>query len=107
MKINRKAGVAALALAMVLSMAANAFAVSGAADSDRTDYKTDRTGNSTAVRQENSSNTGTIRLGKILTVNQSGKFPNIEDFVYKITPVAAWDNANVSTSKSGRDISRS
>lgn len=106
MKINRKAGVAALALAMVLSMAANAFAVSGASDSDRTDYKTDRTGNSTAVRQANSSNTGTIRLGKILTVNQSGKFPNIEDFVYKITPVAAWDNANVSTSKSGRAISR-
>lgn len=101
-----KAGIAVLALITVLSMVMNVFAVSGAADSDRTDYTTDRTGNSTAVRQANSSNTGTIRLGKILTVNQSGKFPNIEDFVYKITPVAAWDNANVSTAKSGKNISQ-
>ena len=82
-------------------MTAGAFAVSGAADSDSTDYNSNRTGNSTAIRQENSSGTGTIRLGKILTVNQQDKFPNIEDFVYMITPVAAWDNANVSTSKSG------
>lgn len=96
-----------LAMIMVLAMAADTFAVSGAADSDSTDYKTNRTSNSTAVRQANSSNTGTIRLGKILTVNQKGKFPNIEDFVYKITPVAAWDNANVSTAKSGKAIDQS
>ncbi|MBQ6500594.1 MAG: hypothetical protein IJI87_04285 [Mogibacterium sp.] len=101
---KRKAGILLLALVMVLSMAANAFAVSGAADSDSTDYNTDRTGNSTEIRQDNSSATGTIRLGKILTVNQKGKFPNIEDFVYMITPVAAWDNANQSTSKSGEMI---
>ena len=101
---RRKACILLLALAMVLSMAANAFAVSGAAESDRTDYNTDRTGNSTEIRQDNSSSTGTIRLGKILTVNQKGKFPNIEDFVYMITPVAAWDNANQSTSKSGELI---
>lgn len=101
---KKKAGIAVLSLIMTLSMTMNAFAVSGAADSDRTDYNTNRTGNSTAVRQANSSDTGTIRLGKILTVNQSGKFPNIEDFVYKITPVGAWDNANVSTAKSGRAI---
>ena len=103
---RRKAGILMLMLMMVLSMAANSFAVSGAADSDTTDYNTDRTGNSTAVRQANSSDTGTIRLGKILTVNQSGKYPNIEDFVYKITPVAAWDNANGSTAKSGAEISQ-
>lgn len=103
---RRKTGILILALAMVLSMAANAFAVSGAADSDSTDYNTDRTGNSTASRQDNSSNTGTVRLGKILTVNQSGKFPNIEDFVYRITPVAAWDNANQSTAKSGMTTSK-
>ena len=96
-----------LALTLILSMASSAFAVSGAIDSDRTDYNTNRTGNSTAVRQANSSNTGTIRLGKILTVNQEGKFPNIEDFVYKITPVAAWDNSNVSTKKSGKPIDQS
>ena len=86
---RRKAFVMLLTLAMILSMATGAFAVSGAIDSDRTDYNTNRTGNSTATRQANSSNTGTIRLGKILTVDQEGKFPNIEDFVYKITPVAA------------------
>lgn len=103
---KRQAGILILALLMVLSMAASAFAVSGTADSDSTDYNSNRTGNSTAVRQTNSSNKGTIRLGKILTVNQQGKFPNIEDFVYKITPVAAWDNANQSTSKSGAQISR-
>ncbi|MBQ3369606.1 MAG: hypothetical protein IJG48_01160 [Mogibacterium sp.] len=103
---KRQAGILILALLMVLSMAVSAFAVSGTADSDSTDYNSNRTGNSTAVRQTNSSNKGTIRLGKILTVNQQGKFPNIEDFVYKITPVAAWDNANQSTSKSGAQISR-
>lgn len=101
----RKAGIPALSIVLVLSMVISVFAVSGASDSDRTDYNTNRTGNSTAVRQANSSDTGTVRLGKILTVNQSGKFPNIEDFVYKITPVAAWDNANESTSKSGRSVS--
>lgn len=104
MVLKRRFSILMLAMMMILAMAADAFAVSGAADSDRTDYNTDRTGNSTAVRQANSSNTGTIRLGKILTVNQEGKFPNIEDFVYKITPVAAWDNANVSTARSGKAI---
>ncbi len=101
---KRQAGILLLALSIVLSLAASAYAVSGAADSDSTDYNTNRTGNSTAARQKNSSEKGYIRLGKILTVNQQGKFPNIEDFVYKITPVAAWDNANQSTSKSGRAI---
>lgn len=104
---NKRTGILMLALIMVLTMAANAFAASGAAESDSTDYITDRTGNSTAVRQENSSETGTIRLGKILTVNQPGKFPNIEDFVFSITPVAAWENANKSTSKSGSSIPQS
>jgi len=106
-KRKRIIGVLLLMLTMLMSMAGNAFAVSGAIESDRTDYNTNRTGNNTAERQANSSNVGTIRLGKILTVNQSGKFPNIEDFVYKITPVAAWDNANVSTKKSGKIIAQS
>lgn len=103
---KRKAGVLMIALLMVLSMTANAFAVSGAIESDRTDMKTNRTGNNTAVRQENSSDTGTIRLGKILTVNQSGKFPAIEDFVYKITPVDAWNNSTEDGSKAGKHVSK-
>ena len=103
--IFKRAGLFALAAIMALSMcSASVFAVTGAADSDNTDYVTNRTGNSTALRQANSNNTGTIRLGKILTVNQQNKFPNIEDFVYKITPVSAWDNANVDTAKSGVKI---
>ena len=103
----RKPAILVLALTMIMSMVSSAFAVSGAAESDSTDYNTNRTGNYTAERQANSSNTGTIRLGKILTVNQEGKFPNIEDFVFKITPVAAWENANVSTAKSGKAITQS
>lgn len=101
---KRQAGIIMLALMLAFSMTAGAFAVSGTADSDSTDYITNRTGNSTAVRQENSSSTGTIRLGKILTVSQQGRFPDIEDFVFRITPVAAWDNANTSTSGSGAMI---
>jgi len=106
-RIKSRAFAAALALTFIMSVTTGAFAVSGAIDSDRTDYNTNRTSNSTAERQANSGSAGTIRLGKILTVNQKGKFPNIEDFVYKITPVAAWDNANVSTKKSGKNIAQS
>ena len=103
--IFKRAGLFALSAIMALTMcSAGIFAATGAADSDNTDYVTNRTGNSTALRQANSNNTGTIRLGKILTVNQQNKFPNIEDFVYKITPVSAWDNANVDTAKSGVTI---
>ena len=76
-RIKRKACISALVLTLIMSMTSGVFAVSGAIDSDSTDYNTSRTGNSTADRQANSSGTGTIRLGKILTVNQSGKFPNI------------------------------
>ena len=93
-----------LMLMLISANAVSAFAVTGAFDSDNTDYNKNGTSNSTASRQENSTNTGTIRLGKILTVNQQNKFPNIEDFVYMITPIAAWDNANVSTNKSGSNI---
>ena len=101
---KRKAGVLMLALLMVLSMLTNVFAASGAVESDRTDFLTDITGNHSAERQANSSNVGTIRLGKILTVNQKGRFPNIEDFVFRITPVAAWNNTDVNGSKGGSPV---
>ena len=91
-------------LTMICTQSIASFAAKGTVDSDRTDYVTNHTSNSTELRQANSNNTGTIRLGKILTVNQKNKFPNIEDFVYKITPVAAWDNQNVDTTKSGVNI---
>ena len=55
----RKPAILVLALMMIMSMVSSAFAVSGAAESDSTDYNTNRTGNYTAERQANSSNTGT------------------------------------------------
>lgn len=121
----RKACVFALSAIMALSMSATVFAAgtSGAYNSDNTDYNENGTGNSTATRQASAGTTkwsqnggtevaigedgGVITLGKILTVNQQNKFPNVEDFVYKVTPISAWDNANVSTAKSGATIAKS
>lgn len=51
-----------------------------------------------------SSDTATITLGKILTVNQENKFPNINDFQFEIEAVTAWDNANVDTDENGAEI---
>lgn len=121
----RKAGVWVLSAIMALTMcsATTAFAASGAANSDNTDYVKNNTGNATATRQANSATTtwtknaagdpvvigedaGVVTLGKILNTNQANKFPNIEDFVYKVTPVSTWDNANVDTAKSGATIAK-
>ena len=50
--IFKRAGLFALSAIMALTMcSASVFAVTGAADSDNTDYVTNRTGNSTALRQ--------------------------------------------------------
>lgn len=127
-KLLHRAGAFAISAVMALTMCsvsgASAFAAgtTGAFSSADTDYLKNGTGNSTAVRQEKAAQTvwgqnsgenaligsesGVITLGKILNVNQKGKFPNIEDFVYKITPVSAWDNANVDTAKSGAALSK-
>lgn len=56
------------------------------------------------VIQENSSETGTVALGKILTVNQDNKFPKVNDFIYSIERVEAWENANVNSAQSGATI---
>ncbi len=121
----QRAGALALSAALALTMcSASAFAAGGAGaySSADTDYLKNGTGNSTAVRQNNAAYTvweqndgasaligadsGVITLGKILNVNQKNKFPDIEDFVYKVTPVSAWDNANIDTDKSGAPLSR-
>ena len=57
--------------------------------------------------QEASSDTATVTLGKILTVNQKNRFPAVHDFLYRIERVEAWDNANQSTSLSGATIEKS
>lgn len=116
----RRAGAFALSALMALTMCGvSVFAAGtrGTYDSDNTDYVKNNTLNSTATRQQNAAFTtwmnnsgsrelvgqssGVVTLGKILNVNQKNKFPNVTDFVYRVTPVSAWDNANVDTGKSG------
>lgn len=57
-----------------------------------------------STTEDNSSDTATFYLGKVLTVSQDNKFPAIRDFSFEIEAVKAWDNANVDTTKSGSDI---
>lgn len=117
---------AALAFATLsgAAYAAGPGGTNGAYDSNKTDYLSteDHTGNNTAKRQDNArtttwlqnrnesriigANSGVVTLGKILNVNQKNKFPDIDNFIYKVTPISAWDNANVDTAKSGSEISR-
>lgn len=59
------------------------------------------------VIEDVSSDTATVTLGKVLTVNQSGKFPNLQDFNFEIEAIKGWDNANASASGHGNDISAS
>lgn len=129
MKTKSFKRIASMMLAMAMTtvmVASSAFAAgtSGAYNSDNTDYNRNGTGNSSAQRQANSAtstwtkngavsaeaigeSSGVITLGKILTVNQRGKFPNVEDFVYKLTPVSAWKNADQSTANAGSAIAKS
>lgn len=51
--------------------------------------------------QAKSSERATIYLGKVLDVSQDNKFPTINDFVFKIDNIKAWDNANVSAGENG------
>lgn len=122
-KIMKQAGVFALYAVMALSMCSAVFAgTSGAYNSDNTDYVKNGTGNRTVSRQDNAAYTtwlqndgtralvgkdsGVVTLGKILNVSQAGKFPNVENFVYRVTPVSAWDNANADTGKSGASMTK-
>ncbi len=53
-----------------------------------------------------SSSTATLQMGKILTSNHAGKFPNtLKTVRYKLTAVKGFDNANESTSASGKVLS--
>lgn len=54
--------------------------------------------------QNNSTDTATIYVGKVLTVSQENKFPEITDFHFTIESVKAWDNANVSAQANGKTI---
>ncbi|MBQ6621502.1 MAG: hypothetical protein IJH75_01545 [Mogibacterium sp.] len=54
--------------------------------------------------EEASSDTATIYLGKVLTVSQQGRFPEVHEFTFEIEPVRAWDNANVLSAENGAEI---
>ena len=54
--------------------------------------------------EDRSSDTATIYIGKVLTVNQNNKFPSVNDFTFQLEAVRAWDNANVKSNLSGADI---
>ena len=94
----KKAAVVAMGVAMCLTMSVTSFADVGTAGDSAT-----RNGAADNL-QKASSKTGTVTLGKILTVNQANKFPNIEDFNFEVTAVKAWDNSNVATGENGKAI---
>ena len=80
---------ASLMLALAMAFPSMALAESGRAD----------------PIQNVSNDTATIYIGKVLTVAQDNKFPTVTDFNFRLEAVKAWDNANVSTAVSGKDIS--
>lgn len=57
--------------------------------------------------EEASSPTATIQLGKILDVNQAGKFPRITDFNMTLERVEGWKNANVTAATNGTALQTS
>lgn len=94
----KKAAVVAMGVAMCLTMSVTSFADVGTAGNSAT-------ANGAADNlQGASSEVGTVTLGKILTVNQKNKFPNITDFNFEVTAVEAWDNSNVATGENGKAI---
>ena len=54
--------------------------------------------------EDKSSDTATIYIGKVLTVNQENRFPKIKDFRFELEAVKAWDNSNTDASLSGKVI---
>ena len=51
-----------------------------------------------------SSDTASIVMSKILTVNQKGQFPGLADAHYQLEAVKAFDNANEDAGASGKTI---
>ena len=91
----KKAAVVAMGVAMCLTMSVTSFADVGTGGNSAT-------ANGAADNlQEASSEVGTVTLGKILTVNQKNKFPNITDFNFEVTAVNAWENSNANTNANG------
>lgn len=97
-KYLRRCIVLGITIVLTLSMSlVSVFAAGPNATPDGTSYNRQTSGTSPY-------DTGTITLGKILTVNQANKFPKVNTFTYTVTPYAAWKNANASTSASGETI---
>lgn len=51
--------------------------------------------------------TATITVGKILTVSQEDRFPDIDTFDFTLERVTGWDNANVTASENGKQMEKS
>ena len=86
----------AIILAMTMS-AAGVFAAGASDTPDPTSYAVQSAAGETG-------NTATVTLGKILTCSRDGDFPAVTYFIYTMEAVKAWDNANVSTALSGKEI---
>lgn len=89
-KTTRKVVSIMLAAAMIICAMASSV-VSFAATDD-------------ATRQANSSATATIDLEKTLTLNQSGKFPNVSAFHFTFERIKGWKNANQDTAQNGEAL---
>ena len=95
-KISNRSGAAGLILAMILWMMLSlttspAWAASQQAGPDS--------------REQASSDTATLKMGKILIANHAGKFPaTLQSVQYELTAIKGFDNANVKSSESGKAI---
>ncbi len=58
------------------------------------------------TRQNASSDTATIRMGKTLNSVQANKFPSVTDFSYTLERIQAWDNSNADAGTNGTVISK-
>ena len=102
---NRQSGgwrgpVFAILIAIILAMtmsAAGVFAAGASDTPDPTSYAVQSAAGETG-------NTATVTLGKILTCSRDSDFPAVTYFIYTMEAVKAWDNANVSTALSGKEI---
>lgn len=57
------------------------------------------------AREQASSDTATLKLGKVLIANHAGKFPaTLQSVQYQLTAVKGFDNANVNSTESGKAI---
>lgn len=100
-KTIRKVLSIGLSAAMLIGSMSMAFAETGVVEGNQT-FKQQQTVQSSAIGASIVKNDGTafdandngakaqITLGKILTATAKNKFPNVEDFIFKIEKVDAW-----------------